>query len=157
MKFWYLVVVIVGVVLIWFGYYAILPFFINVKVDDALPAEISREEKTEIAPEAQTYSSVMGTFGHSASGNVRVLESDGKKYIRYENFKTINGPDIYVYLAKDLEAKEFVSLGKLRATEGNVNYEVPEGVDIAEYRYALVWCKQFSVLFNYADIGELTK
>jgi len=152
MKFWYLVVVIVGVVLIWFGYYAILPFFINVKVDDALPAEISREEKTEIAPEAPTYSSVMGTFGHSASGNVRVLESDGKKYIRYENFKTINGPDIYVYLAKDLEAKEFVSLGRVKGTEGNINYEIPKEISVADYSYVLTWCKAFGVLFNYAEL-----
>ena len=48
---------------------------------------------------------VIGTTGHPASGTARLVEVDGNKYVRYENFKTLNGPDIFVYLAKDLEAK----------------------------------------------------
>lgn len=100
----------------------------------------------------QTFSAqVIGTALHPASGMVRVVKIDGKNYIRYENFKTINGPDIYVYLAKDLDAKDFVNLGKVKATEGNINYEIPDGVDIAGYKYVLTWCKAFGVLFNYAD------
>ena len=31
-------------------------------------------------------------------------------------------------------------VGRLRATEGNVNYEIPAGVDPREYPYALTWC-----------------
>src|SRR3989344_9303938 len=92
---------------------------------------------------------VIGTPLHPASGTARVVEAEsGKHYLRYENFKTINGPDLFVYLAKDLDATEFVNLGELRGTEGNINYEIPAGVNLTEYPYALTWCRQFSVLFN---------
>jgi hypothetical protein len=97
---------------------------------------------------------VIATQGHPAEGHVYILETGDKKYVRYENFKTINGPDLYVYLVKDLRAKEFVNLGKLKATEGNVHYEIPASVNSDEYQYAIIWCEDFSVLFNYAKIRE---
>lgn len=142
-KVLYIAAGILALGVLWFAYYAISPLFRNVKVDDALPQTAQTEN---------THASVMGTVGHPASGTARIVAVDGKNYVRYENFKTINGPDLYVYLAKDLDAKEYISLGTLRATEGNVNYEIPQGVNPAEYRYVLTWCKQFSVLFNYADL-----
>jgi hypothetical protein len=52
-----------------------------------------------------------------------------------------------------LEAKDFVNIGEVKATEGNVNYEIPQGVNPDEYKYVMVWCKQFGVLFNYAEIN----
>jgi hypothetical protein len=132
-------------VLLAFGiaWYGLSPLFITIKVDDALP-----EAAVPIAQAAP----IIGTVGHPAEGSAAIIEADGKQYLRYENFKTINGPDLYVYLAKTPNAKEFVDLGLLRATEGNVNYEIPSGVDPKDYPYALVWCKQFGVLFNSAKL-----
>ena len=141
---------------LWFAYYAISPLFRTIKVDEAVPQTSQAEHtQSEESHQQAVSASVVGTTGHPASGTVRVIAADGKAYIRYENFKTINGPDLYVYLAKDLDAKEYVSLGTLRATEGNVNYEIPQNVNPAEYRYVMTWCKQFGVLFNYADISKL--
>jgi Electron transfer DM13 len=151
-KLLYIVVGIFTLGALWFAYYAVSPLFRNVKVDEVIP-QTSQVEKTQVQQQV-TSASVIGTAGHSASGTVRILAVDGKNYVRYENFKTINGPDLYVYLAKDLDAKEYVSLGTLRATEGNVNYEIPPNVNVADYRYVLIWCKQFGVLFNYADISH---
>lgn len=136
---------------LWFAYYALSPLFINIKVDESLP-QAQTSTQTPVSSE-MAGAAVVGTAGHPASGTVRIVEAEGKAYIRYENFKTINGPDIYVYLAKDLDAKEFVDLGKVRATEGNINYEIPTGVNSDEYPYVLTWCKQFGVLFNYADLS----
>jgi hypothetical protein len=96
---------------------------------------------------------VIGTTGHPASGTARLVSNNGKNYVRYENYKTINGPDLHVYLAKGLDAKEFVSLGEIKATEGNFNYEIPPGINVKEYPYVLTWCKQFGVLFNSAKIN----
>lgn len=76
---------------------------------------------------------VKGTSGNPASGRTRVIIADGKKYLRYENFKTINGSDIFVYPSKDLEAKEYIDLDRVRATEGNINYEIPENIDPRDY------------------------
>ena len=132
------------------AYYAILPLFRNVMVDEELPSENSGA-----APTSGKSAEIKGTVGHPASGQVKIVEADGKKYIRYENLKTINGPDIYVYLAQDLEAKDYVNIGEVRATEGNINYEIPEGVDPSDYKYVMIWCKQFGgVLFNSAEIEQ---
>ncbi len=161
MKPKHILIGIFAIAVISFGYYAISPLFRNIRVDEAIPAapeaaspaETERADSTAAESVAATNPApVEGTPGHPASGQARIVRSGGKTYLRYENFKTINGPDIYVYLSKDLDAKEFVSLGPVRATEGNINYEIPEGVDPREYPYALTWCKAFSVLFNSAKV-----
>lgn len=168
MKTKYIIIGIVILGLAGFGYWAISPLFRNIKANDALPASTlapvqpsapqegaTNPANTQSAPQAPIVTSaaaVTGTLGHPASGSVRIIESDGKRYVRYENFKTINGPDIYVYLSKDIDAKDFVSLGKVRATEGNINYEIPPNIDTHDYPYVLTWCKTFSVLFNSAKV-----
>ncbi|MEK7604242.1 MAG: DM13 domain-containing protein [Patescibacteria group bacterium] len=141
---------IIGVAVLAFAYYAISPLFRTIKADDAIP-DASPGVSTPTPPESF---SIIDTPLHPASGTVRIVHADNKSYIRYENFKTINGPDIFVYLAKDLGAKEYVNIGAVKATEGNVNYEIPEGVNVDEYRYVMVWCKAFGVLFNYADLSQ---
>lgn len=114
------------------------------------------EERMPVNMAAQMgTAAIVDTPLHPAKGSVRLIKTDAGYVLRYEDFKTINGPDLFVYLSKDIDAKEFVDLGALRATEGNINYAVPEGVDPSEYRYALVWCKQFSVLFNSADLSAV--
>lgn len=127
------------------GWYGISPIFTNVELDEAVPEQMDMQGET---------AQVIGTAGHPASGTARIIEADGTTYVRYEDFQTLNGPDLFVYLAKDLNADEFVNLGKLRATEGNINYEVPDDVDVSEYPYVMVWCRAFSVLFNYADLSQ---
>lgn len=144
-KTWYLVGGVVLIALLAVAYYALSPLFITVELHEEVPQSASVPE--------QSRASVVGTPGHPASGEVRIVESGGTRFVRYENFKTINGPDLYVYLAKDIDAKDYVDLGRIRATEGSVNYEIPEGVDLSAYHYVLTWCKTFSVLFNYAEIN----
>jgi hypothetical protein len=105
-----------------------------------------------VVPASTIGAVVIGTPGHAAGGTARLVSTSAGNVVRYENFSTVNGPDLFVYLASDLEATSFVSLGRLKATEGNINYAVPPEVDIKKYPYALVWCKQFGVLFNSAKI-----
>lgn len=144
------VLIVVGGV----AYYGLSPLWNNIYLDEAVPEPTYGMGLGEPPTVAETVGvPVVATTAHPASGRVRVVVADDTRYLRYENFKTINGPDLYVYLAKDLDAKEFVSLGLIKATEGNVNYEIPQGVDLGEYRYALVWCKAFGVLFNSADLA----
>lgn len=153
------VIIIVLVLLaIGLGYWLISPLFRNVKLDEAIPEPnkdgmVVDVNNFELPPSETTEKvEVVGTAGHPASGTARIVTVGGKSYLRYENFKTINGPDIFVYLAKDLEAKEFVNLGKVKATEGNVNYEIPANINPADYPYAIIWCRAFGVLFNSAKV-----
>jgi len=148
-KILYTIGTILGIGILAFAYYAISPLFRNIKVNDLNPEPNS---SSTTSYKSSTPVNVTGTSDHPASGTARIIETDGRKYIRYENFKTINGPDIYVYLAKDLDAKEFVSLGRVRATEGNINYEISTEVRVEDYPYVLIWCKTFGVLFNSAKL-----
>jgi len=143
---------LVALILLGFGYYAISPLFIQIRVDEAMPLVTQTSTFTPVQTNEKMSAVVTGTTGHPASGTAMIVKADGKVYLRYENFKTINGPDIYVYLSKDLDAKEYISLGKVRATEGNINYEIPPEVNVSDYPYALTWCKAFGVLFNSAKL-----
>ena len=150
------------------AWYEFSPLLRNKVVNNVLPESataVSPAEETRpialgepdpnkgAAPIISTPISVIDTPAHPASGVVRIVRTADETLLRYENYKTINGPDVRVYLAKDLEAKEYVDLGPLKGTEGNINYSVPKDVDISQYRYALTWCEDFSVLFNSADLS----
>ena len=166
--------VVIGLVLLAIvggvSYYAISPIFRIRVANDPLPAgatsgipmPTSTAQAASSTPAAPmpavamigaTPVPVAGTFAHPASGTVRVVGADGKSYVRYENFKTLNGPDIFVYLATDENASDFVNLGPVKATEGNINYEIAPGTDLTEYHYVLTWCRMFSVLFNSAHLA----
>jgi uncharacterized protein (UPF0333 family) len=148
-----LLITLIVVIFLGVGYYLLSPLFINVKIDDPIP--VSNSQNSVVSEIENKVAQIIGTSGHSASGSVRIVADGADTYIRYEGFKTINGPDIYVYLANDLEAKNFVNLGKVKATEGNVNYKIPDNIKVSDYKYVMVWCKAFGVLFNYADISNL--
>lgn len=144
-----IIIWVVGTAVLAFGYYTISPLFISKTLNEVVPVNTNTTVPTVI----DKLSIVTGTKGHPATGTVRIIKTEDKNIVRYENFKTINGPDIYVYLAKDLEANEFVSLGKVKATEGNINYEIPQNINVKDYKYILTWCKNFGVLFNWAEIN----
>ena len=88
---------------------------------------------------------------HNAEGIAKVLPlNDGSQVLRLEEFSATNGPDLYVYLSTDIGDSDFVSLGKLKANNGNQNYEIPDGTDLEKYNQVLIWCKPFSQLFGNA-------
>lgn len=120
---------------------------------DTTPPNDDNEEEAVVLASRNTTHAIVDTPTHPASGQVRVIEGSGGTIVRYEDFETINGPQLHLYLAKDLEANEFVDLGPIRGTKGNINYEIDSDIDISEYQYVMYWCKPFSVLFNYADIS----
>ena len=154
-------VIIAGVVLVVLGiaFYGISPLFRNKIMNDLVPAPAPNTPSTENpSTDISVKIPIVATTAHPASGFVRVVKTnDDKTYIRYENYKTINGPDLQIWLAKDQKGTDYVNLGSLKATEGNINYEVPSGVNISDYHYVLTWCQDFSVLFNSADLSAIKK
>ncbi len=90
---------------------------------------------------------------HDAEGMAKVIQlDDASMILRLENFKATNGPDLYVYLATDNSASDFVNLGRLKGNIGNQNYDIPEGTDFSKYHTVLIWCQAFSVLFGSAEL-----
>ena len=92
---------------------------------------------------------------HNAEGLAKMIQLDDDSMIlRLENFKATNGPDLYVYLASDSSASDFMNLGMLKGNIGNQNYNIPEGTDFSRYDTVLIWCKAFSVLFGSAQLEQ---
>ena len=92
---------------------------------------------------------------HKAEGIVKVINlADGRTFLRLENLKTTNGPDLYVYLSVGKDASDIVNLGRLKGNIGNQNYEIPAGADLSKYDTVLIWCKAFSTLFGSAKLSS---
>jgi len=91
---------------------------------------------------------------HNAEGTAKVvpLKQEDTNILRLENLKVTNGPDLYVYLSTDKSASDIVNLGKLKANNGNQNYNIPVGTDLTKYDTVLIWCKAFSVLFGSVEL-----
>lgn len=159
-----IILIIAGIAILGVAWYGLSPLLKNRKVDDSLPTLESQREKNTENPETFIDPSpvvalskpitITDTPLHPASGQVRIVETGRKKILRYENYKTINGPDVRVYLATDINATEFIDLGPIKGTEGNINYDIPEDTNLEKYHWALTWCEDFSVLFNSADLNQ---
>jgi Electron transfer DM13 len=94
---------------------------------------------------------------HFGRGDALLIQTGPDSYVlRFENFSVRNGPDLFVYLSKEQDGRrveESLNLGKLKATDGAFNYELPPGIDLAGIKSAVVWCKQFTVLFAHAELN----
>lgn len=170
-KFWFVIVgiaVLAGVVY-YFGFHT---YFIKTEVHEVLPVSQTSSVRGPARDGAASPENIggatsngmsifaVGSFGeidiiHKGSGQAKLIEIDGKTFLRLENFSVTSGPDLYVYLSnstkpthniKDLG--DYADLGRLKATSGDQNYDVPVGVK--GYRTAVIWCKQFGVLFSFA-------
>ena len=139
--------------------YAASPLFFNITIDEKIPMTKTDTLETQNAEPMQPIALALGSFVgvgdgiHNAEGVAKVLSLDDAQFLRLEDFKATNGPDLHVYLATDEKATDYVDLGSLKANIGNQNYQIPEGIDLSKYDTALVWCKQFSVLFGHANLS----
>ncbi|UCH88137.1 MAG: DM13 domain-containing protein [Thermoplasmata archaeon] len=96
-----------------------------------------------------------GTFqslDHHVEGSTLLIKSDDNYILRFEDFESDTGPDIFIYLSADLNAEDYIDLGKIKAYKGNINYDVPSDTDFEKYNKVLVWCEPFEVVFGYAEL-----
>lgn len=174
-------VVAIGLVIGGFGIWFFGPqfLFIDREVNEELPvgsaqAVVSPEpanEKAVMKDDAGTEPTgpvtlAKGRFhslAHSGSGTALLVElPDGRTFLRFEDLRVENGPDLKVYLSAapaggDSAAHDdvYVELGPLKGNIGNQNYEVPNSVNISRYESAVVWCKRFSVGFAAAPLDPV--
>ncbi len=93
---------------------------------------------------------------HFGRGKALLIETAPGQYtLRFEEFSVRNGPDLFVYLSPNPDGYDdgALNLGGLKATDGAFNYEVPPDTDISQFNSAVVWCRQFSVLFATAPLA----
>jgi hypothetical protein len=133
----------------------VLPTTSTQPLSDDMPVRID-----STGGEATLEPILLGNFtdtpSHPGEGVVSVFQSDSNQIVRLSEFSSTAGPDLFVYLATDESATDFVNLGTLKSTQGNQNYDIPAGTDIKDYPYVLVWCERFGVLFMSALVNEPT-
>ncbi len=146
--------VIVGLIALIVAYWLTSPLWRVVEADDDSPI-ISDDTGVLITETSVISQANLVPSAHDVEGRVLLIDEHdlNKKILRFEDFETVNGPDLFIYLSADLEANDFVNLGEIKATKGNVNYEIPEGTDLTKYNKVLIWCRAFRVLFSYADLS----
>jgi hypothetical protein len=124
---------------------------IDDRVAEAVPA----------APAVKTLAAAsFRSYEHATRGRARAIATaDGRRYIRFEDFETSNGPALKVYLSAapatgpgDSFDDRFVDLGDLKGNIGSQNYAIPRDVRLDRYRSVVVWCERFSVPFAAAAL-----
>ena len=136
------------------AYYLISPLFIVVEMNEDLP--LGEKSISEISKESILLRGNFVPSAHEATGDAILIEGNGKKILRFEDFEVLNGPDLHVWLVPDLNFPEddYIDLGRLKATKGNINYEISEEIDFEKYDKVIIWCVPFKVLFGYADLNQ---
>ena len=132
--------------------------------DEAQPAKEAQPAETVPATtQPQIIVEAAGSFidrSHPTEGSAQVLgDGSGQRFLRFEDFRTDNGPDLNVYLstappdapAGDFD-DDFVDLGDLKGNVGAQNYEIPAGLDLDHYSTVAIWCVRFGVVFGTAEL-----
>lgn len=89
------------------------------------------------------------------SGRVLVLDTGAGRVLRFEGVDIAGAPDMYVYLSDRADGSpgRFLDLGRLRATTGSFNHDIPSDADLAAVRSVVVWCRQFMTTVTFAPLG----
>jgi Electron transfer DM13 len=108
----------------------------------------------------------LNTVAAPTQGSVAIVKkTDGSTVLRLQNLKTEAGPDLHVYLyaaavpnkeanGKTVKANKFLDLGKLGAPfAGFVEYSIPAGTDLSQYKSAIIWCDQVGTTFAGASLN----
>jgi hypothetical protein len=123
-----------------------------------VPLPTSAEQKAASAIITETRQTWTGTFvngvrNYKTSGKAKVFTVDGTRYIRLENFETTNGPDLFVYLAKEGgKTSEGIEVSVLKGNIGDQNYVLDSAIDITVYNTVVIWCRAFDRDFGYAKL-----
>lgn len=150
MKNAWLLLIILALLILPIAYYLLSPLWRTVEMQEASPL-MQAPAQDGVMPillaEGQFVPSA-----HEVQGKALLIQEKDAKTLRLEDFETVNGPDLHIWLASSLDGKDYIDLGPLKATKGNVNYAVPADVDTEKYNNVLVWCVPFRVLFSYAEL-----
>jgi Electron transfer DM13 len=95
---------------------------------------------------------IKGPWG-TVTGRAKILRSfNGALTLALDSVVISNGPDLHVYLSKEVQPINFIDLGLLKSTSGNQVYAISGMPDFAQYKYALIHCQKYNHLFGSAEL-----
>ena len=129
----------------------------------------SQSQQSETQPQPETVvetpaagsvqaSGVFIDAGYSTEGTASIVTENGKKYIHFDDkFKSDNGPDLFVILHKDdklpntgIKEEDYTTIATLKSKNGAQRYEIPDNVDVSNFKSVAIWCRAFNATFGYA-------
>jgi hypothetical protein len=90
-----------------------------------------------------------GPYG-TVVGKAEIYKQTNSFFLSLKNFIASSGPDLHVYLSKEVQPISFIDLGKLKQNSGDQVYSITGSPDFSQYKYALIHCQQYNHLFGYA-------
>ena len=98
-----------------------------------------------------------GTFSNRSNGTAKLkIENSVLQVVLSDDFSTSSSPpDLRLYLGNNgSNVNGAVELATLSNRSGGRTVNISSEVQISQYRYVLVWCKQLGGLYGVADLGE---
>jgi len=99
---------------------------------------------------------------HSGAGtaDVYLLEGGGRELRFEDDFATVDGPKLEVWLVSADDAQDsrtvadadHISLGKLESPTGAQSYSIPDGASLTNYKSVVVWCVALRINFTTAPL-----
>lgn len=157
-------------------WYAFRPerLFINKTVNESFGAAVGEEASGSAmsAVRSATNADARGAMtlaaghfhrvAHDTHGTATIYRlADGRRVLRFTDFKTSNGPDVRVYLIAASDASDnetvtkrgYVEVAPIKGNEGDQNYDLPASLDLSKYHAVTIWCRRFSVNFATAPLS----
>ena len=131
---------------------------VAVRGEDAAPA--SEQDWDETATTLASGRFIEIDALHWGEGTATLYQmDDGRRVLRFEEFASARGGEVYVYLSRDpqpLVALEvgidYLNLGRLKGNRGSQNYLLPIGQDGSGYQSAVIFCRQFNMVITSARL-----
>ncbi len=131
---------------------------------NASPAEALKARQT-ITVAAKSKSLISsGSFvtteqDHPTNGKAKIVKVNGKRYLEFsKGFTTARGPKVRVVLHRNstvpvnLQQKDYVTLAALQRFDGAQRYQIPDNLNLDDFKSVAIWCEQFNVTFGYASL-----
>ena len=136
-------VAVIAVLVVAFGWFEVHTLVIDDRVAETAPVA------SDVA-----WQGSFESLDHETLGSAVVLGAADERYVRLQDFRTSNGPDLRVYLipAGADGIGDAIDLGPLKGNVGDQNYAVPPTADLAQYSRVLIWCVRFDSPFGAATL-----
>lgn len=123
---------------------------INTEVNETIQA--MARPNTDMA---SIYELRSGNFTNSGnlsevSGVSRILSVDNNEFLRFENFRITNGPDLHVYFTNDGDLVNGKDLGILKGNIGSQNYFIGEAAN--QFDTVVIASKPFKMVYAKATL-----
>lgn len=133
-----------------FAFISILTLSACVK-ENTSTVPLNNNVDTNMAASHVSGSFINGPYG-SVRGTARVYVQNGAYLLALQQLSSSNGPDLHVYISKEVFPVNFIDLGPLQSISGNQVYNIPGYPDFTQYKYALIHCQRFNHLFGSAEL-----